>query len=52
MKKILLVFLLLFSSKVKAITFYSDYSNFSDYTNEFVAKREVVKEKKKKNKKN
>ena len=51
MKKILLVFLLLFSSKVKAITFYSDYSNFSDYTNEFVAKSDLVNVEEKINKK-
>ena len=51
MKKILLVFLLLFSSKVKAITFYSDYSNFSAYTNEFVAKSDLVNVEEKINKK-
>ena len=51
MKKILLVFLLLFSSKVKAITFYSDYSNFSYYTIEFVANSDLVNVEEKINKK-
>lgn len=51
MKKIILIFLLLFSTKVKAETFYSDYSNFSEYSTGFVEKDEVTNVEEKENRK-
>jgi len=42
MKKFLFIFLLLFNTKVKAITFYSDYSSFSDYSIEYVESNELT----------
>lgn len=42
MKKFLFIFLLLFNTKVKAITFYSDYSSFSDYSSEYVESNELT----------
>jgi len=51
MKKIILIFLLLFSTKVKAATFYSDYSGFSEYSINAIEKDELTNVEVKENKK-
>ena len=42
MKKVLFIFLLLLSAKVKAVTFYSNYNEFSDYSSEYIEKDELT----------